>query len=141
MFQKLTKKFLLSLCFALLLVQAPIVAEAKTSTNTEAIQSAEVSETQNASKTTTPVKYTWTGKKLDSSFFVYRARLSKQEKKAYDELYANLAAGKKKTTFKTTVSTSSIKKLVQYVIYDNPEFFWVECNFKYTYQNRRFSLF
>ncbi len=135
MFQKLTKKILLSLCIALLFVQAPMATKAKTSEHTEAVQSTEVSKTQNASKTTTPVKYTWKGKKLSSSFFVYRSKLSTQDKKVYDELYTNLAAGKKKTTFKTKVSTSKIKKLVQYVIYDNPEFFWVECDFKYTHKN------
>ena len=71
MFQKLTKKILLSLCIALLFVQAPMATKAKTSEHTEAVQSTEVSKTQNASKTTTPVKYTWKGKKLSSSFFVF----------------------------------------------------------------------
>lgn len=138
MFQKHAKKFLLTLCFALLFMQAPAVAEAKTTDNTDTVQTVEAQETQNASKSTkTPVKYTWKGKKLDSSFFVYRSKLSKQEKKAYDELYANLSAGKKKTTFKTAVEPSKIDKLVQYVIYDNPEFFWVECDFKYTYKNNK----
>lgn len=135
MFQKHAKKILLTLCFALLFMQAPAVTEAKT---TDAVQTVEVQETQYASSSTkTPVKYTWKGKKLDSSFFVYRSKLSKQDKKAYDELYANLAAGKKKTTFKTAVEPSKIDKLVQYVIYDNPEFFWVECDFKYTYKNNK----
>lgn len=137
MFQKHAKKLLLTLCFSLLLFQTPAIAEAKATGKAIALETTEVQETQYSSTTKTPVKYTWKGKKLSSSFFVYRSLLSKQEKKAYDELYTNLSNGKKKTTFKTNVSTSQIHKLVQYVIYDNPEFFWVECQYEYAYSGNK----
>jgi hypothetical protein len=73
------------------------------------------------------------GRILGEDFFFYRNTLSERERMIYDRIYANLAAGKTSTDMPAAITAEQLGKIIEAVIYDNPDIFWVSTSYVYSY--------
>ncbi|MDR0293433.1 MAG: hypothetical protein LBH95_04690 [Oscillospiraceae bacterium] len=73
------------------------------------------------------------GNVLPDAFYYYRNMLSESERKVYDQIYANAAELDPYFELTTKVSRSRITEIVCAVRYDNPDLFWLDHLFYYTY--------
>lgn len=56
--------------------------------------------------------------------YPYRAMLSEEEKKVYNQLYANIVAHNNDFSLVTRISSLSVDDVISAVLYDHPELFW-----------------
>lgn len=73
------------------------------------------------------------GTPLGADFYLYRETLSEQYKQAYDVIRAGLLKAEPSIEMTVPVSMDDIFNIYLMVIYDSPEFFWVETTLTYYY--------
>jgi hypothetical protein len=73
------------------------------------------------------------GRELPDPFYFYRNLLNENEKKVYDQIYANAAELDPYFEITTKVPYNRLDAIIIAVRYDNPDLFWFDTNYKYTY--------
>jgi hypothetical protein len=73
------------------------------------------------------------GRELPDSFYFYRNLLSDSEKKVYDQIYANAVELDPYFEITTKVHYNRLDSIIIAVRYDNPDLFWFDTNYRYTY--------
>ena len=75
------------------------------------------------------------GNELPDYFYYYRNNLSENEKKIYDQIYANAVELDPYFELTTKVHYNRIDDIIISVRYDNPDLFWLDTAYSYTYDN------
>lgn len=75
----------------------------------------------------------YAGIELTDEFYFYRGTLSDNSKKVYEEIKQGVLKGKKTISITAFILKDEIGEVYLAVIYDNPELFWAEPGFSYTY--------
>lgn len=81
------------------------------------------------------VQHAW-----DLSLLPYRAMLTPPQQAAYDEIYENIARRQAEFTLVSKMSVNEINDVVHAVYYDNPDFFWLDASYKYSYNTQNIVL-
>lgn len=82
---------------------------------------------------TTPEDLEETPLQWELSLLPYRAMLSGEEQKVYDEVYANIIALNNHFDLVNPAAAGRIDDIVHAVYYDNPELFWIDSSYRYGY--------
>ncbi len=74
---------------------------------------------------------------FDSTYYPYYAMLNSDEKKLYNQLYANINSSV--TAFKpnVTLNIDDVHDVIEAVYNDHPEFFWLDSTFTYKYTRKK----
>lgn len=86
-----------------------------------------------------PLKLDYAGRLYPTEQFYYRNLLPYSLKAAYDEIYNAAVGAQEMLALSTSVSVSDIETVFFSVYYDNPELFWLNNGFKYSYYGSRVS--
>lgn len=73
------------------------------------------------------------GRILSDDFYFYRGTLSKNERMLYDQIYANARDVDAYFEISTQVPTDRMHDIFTAVRFDNPDLFWLDNQFRYTY--------
>lgn len=69
----------------------------------------------------------------DLRLLAYRAMLSEPEQLVYDEIYSQLMQMNNFFVLRNLASLEQIDNIIHAVLYDNPELFWVDSRYRYSY--------
>ena len=78
------------------------------------------------------------GRELSDDFYYYRKILSAAEKTLYDQMYANCFENDPTFKIQSRVKHDRAMPVLQAVLFDNPDLFWVEPSISYSYGNDGF---
>ena len=70
---------------------------------------------------------------IDENYAIYYTFLTDDGKNLYKQIYANMLAGKDKFIPVINVNTNDIADVIDSVIYDHPELFWIDTSYTYLY--------
>jgi len=79
------------------------------------------------------VKQDVNGRELNDSFYLYRNLLNDAEKRVYDQVYANAVELDPDFNISTNVHYEQLHGIVLGVRFDNPDLFWLDNTYRYTY--------
>ena len=80
---------------------------------------------------TAAVQHAW-----DLSMMPYRAMLSGEEQAVYDEIYSNFSQRIDQFQFSGRITADRINDVTNAVYYDNPDFFWLDSSYRYSYNTQ-----
>ena len=78
------------------------------------------------------------GRELGDEFYYYRNTLSSAEKTLYDQIYANCVENDPVFNIQSRVNHARAPIILQAVLFDNPDLFWVDPSISYSYGNDGF---
>ncbi len=77
----------------------------------------------------------YNGESVNPNFYYYRCMLNDNGKSAYDTIHAGLLSGASTIKLSVPLSTDNVDIVFYSVLYDDPQIFWAEPGYSYTYNS------